>query len=42
VTISAIKNTLDELEIKSSQVDNTGYTKMLWKRGNLGRNKFID
>ena len=40
--ISAIKNTLDELEIKSSQVDNTGYTKMLWKRGNLSRNKFID
>lgn len=28
-----IKNTLDELEIDPKDVDNTGYTKMLWKKG---------
>ena len=40
--IKAIKNTLNELGIKPNQIDNTGYTKMLWKKGTLGKNKFID
>ncbi len=28
-----IRNVLKELKIKSEQIDNTGYTKMLWKKG---------
>ena len=28
-----IKNTLKELEIKQKDIDNTGYTKMLWNKG---------
>lgn len=40
--IKAIKNTLNELGIKSSQINNTGYTKMLWKKGTLEKSKFID
>lgn len=28
-----IKDTLKELEIKKEDIDNTGYTKMLWKNG---------
>ena len=31
--IKKIRDVLRELEIKPSQIDNTGYTKMLWKKG---------
>jgi len=40
--IKAIHNTLAELEIKPSQINNKGYTKMLWEKGTLGKSKFID
>jgi len=40
--VRAITKTLDELEIKKSQINNTGYTKLLWKKGTLGKSKFID
>jgi predicted adenylyl cyclase CyaB len=31
--IRKIISTLSELEISKDQIDNTGYTKMLWKKG---------
>ena len=37
-----IRRILNELEIDSNQIDNTGYTKMLWYKGTLGKRKFID
>ena len=40
--INAITNTLKELEIDFNQIDNTGYTKMLWYKGTKGKHKFID
>lgn len=40
--INAITNTLKELEIDFNQIDNTGYTKMLWYKGTKGKNKFVD
>jgi predicted adenylyl cyclase CyaB len=40
--INAITNTLKELEIDFNQIDNTGYTKMLWYKGTKGKQKFID
>ena len=36
-----IKNILNELEISSRQIDNTGYTKMLWKKGIKDKGFFI-
>ena len=40
--INAITNTLKELEIDFNQIDNTGYTKMLWYKGTKGKQEFID
>lgn len=40
--IRAIENTLDELGIDPKKVDNTGYTKMLWKKGTLEKREFIN
>lgn len=40
--INAVTNTLKELEIDFNQIDNTGYTKMLWYKGTKGKHKFID
>jgi len=40
--INAITNTLKELDIDFNQIDNTGYTKMLWYKGTKGKSKFID
>ncbi|MBT3642751.1 CYTH domain-containing protein [archaeon] len=40
--VKAITKTLDELSIEKKQIDNTGYTKLLWKKGTLGKSKFID
>ena len=37
-----IINILKELEIPSNWIDNTGYTKMLWYKGTMGKQKFID
>ena len=37
-----IRSVLKELEVDPNQVDNTGYTKMLWYAGKLGKRKFID
>ncbi len=37
-----IMNTLKELEIDLKDVDNTGYTKMLWDRGIMDRKYFIN
>jgi predicted adenylyl cyclase CyaB len=37
-----ITSVLKELEIDFNQVDNTGYTKMLWYKGTKGKRKFID
>jgi hypothetical protein len=39
--INSIQETLKELKIKQGQIDNKGYTKMLWESGKLGKNKFI-
>ena len=33
---------LKELEIDFNQIDNTGYTKMLWYKGTKEKHKFID
>jgi len=40
--IKAITDLLKELEIDFNQIDNTGYTKMLWYKGTLGKKDFID
>lgn len=32
----------NQLKIDPNQVDNTGYTKMLWYAGKLGKQKFLD
>ena len=40
--IRAVTNTLKELNIDFNQIDNTGYTKMLWYKGTKGKTKFID
>ncbi len=37
-----IRSVLEELKIDANQIDNTGYTKMLWYKGTLGKHKFID
>ncbi|MBU2576545.1 MAG: class IV adenylate cyclase [Nanoarchaeota archaeon] len=37
-----ITSVLKELEIDFNQIDNTGYTKMLWYKGTTGKHKFID
>jgi len=39
--ISTITNVLKELKIDFKDVDNTGYTKMLWKNGKRGARDFI-
>jgi len=40
--IRLITKVLKELEIDFNQIDNTGYTKMLWYKGTKGKHKFID
>lgn len=40
--IKLVTRVLKELEIDFNQVDNTGYTKMLWYKGTTGKNRFID
>jgi len=40
--INAITDLLKELEIDFNQIDNTGYTKMLWYKGTMGKQEFID
>ena len=40
--IRLITKVLKELEIDFNQIDNTGYTKMLWYKGTTGKHKFID
>jgi predicted adenylyl cyclase CyaB len=37
----AIRSTLKELGIRQSQIDNTGYTKMLWYKGTKEKRKFL-
>ena len=37
-----IRQALKELEIKPDQIDNTGYTKMLWDKGIKDRKYFIE
>lgn len=39
--INKIENTIKELGIDTNQVDNTGYTKMLWYKGTRGKRKFV-
>ena len=36
-----IEKVLEELEIKPNQIDNTGYTKMLWYKGTKEKRKFL-
>ncbi len=40
--INLITKVLKELEIDFNQIDNTGYTKMLWYKGTKEKRKFID
>ena len=40
--INLITSVLKELQIDFNQIDNTGYTKMLWYKGTTGKHKFID
>ena len=40
--IKLITSVLKELEIDFNQIDNTGYTKMLWYKGTKEKHKFID
>lgn len=40
--IRLITKVLKELEIDFDQIDNTGYTKMLWYKGTKDKRKFID
>ena len=37
-----VKGVLKELEIKPKQIDNLGYTKMLWKRGIKDKKYWVD
>jgi len=37
-----LRKVMKELEIRPEQIDNTGYTKMLWYKGTKGKKKFID
>ncbi len=39
---SKIKGVLSELGIEQKQIDNTGYTRMLWDRGIKGRKHWVD
>lgn len=39
--IRKIQDVLKELEINPNQIDNTGYTKMLWYKGTRGKKKFV-
>lgn len=39
--IRKIENTIKELGIDPNQVDNTGYTKMLWYKGTKNMRKFV-
>ena len=36
-----IMKVLKDLGIKTSQIDNTGYTRMLWDKGTRGSRKFL-
>jgi adenylate cyclase, class 2 len=40
--IKLILSALKELKIDLNQIDNTGYTKMLWYKGTMGKERFID
>ena len=40
--IGLVTKVLKELKIDLDQIDNTGYTKMLWYKGTRGKQKFID
>lgn len=40
--IKLITKVLKELKIDFNQIDNTGYTKMLWYKGTRGKRNFID
>jgi len=40
--IKTITNLLKELKINFNQIDNTGYTKMLWYKGTKEKRKFIE
>jgi len=40
--IRLITSVLKELGIDFNQIDNTGYTRMLWYKGTMGKRKFID
>lgn len=37
-----LREVLRKLEIHPEQIDNTGYTKMLWYKGTLEKQKFLD
>lgn len=39
--IRKIEEVLDDLKINRNQVDNTGYTKMLWYKGTRNKRKFV-
>jgi len=39
--IKLITHVLRELKINPKQVDNTGYTKMLWRKGTTGKRRFL-
>ena len=39
--INKIQTVLKDLKINPNQIDNTGYTKMLWYKGTKGKRKFI-
>jgi predicted adenylyl cyclase CyaB len=36
-----LREVMEILEIKKDQIDNTGYTKMLWYKGTKGKKKFL-
>ena len=37
-----LRKVMKQLEIKPEQIDNTGYTKMLWYKGTKGTHKFLE
>ena len=37
-----IREVMKELGVKPEQIDNTGYTKMLWYKGTKSKKKFLD
>jgi len=39
--IRKLQTVIKELRIKQNQIDNTGYTKMLWYKGTKGKKKFL-